>query len=101
MVRGLIIVSTWIAVVTALAAPQRVYGDAVPSLRGDVPPEVADTQADPVILEPIRPLFPASTGTIPRARDCGTVEVMMMSAGALFLLMINFTPNFTRPRRGT
>ena len=99
MMRGMIVWGVWIVVAAALAAPQRVFGDTAPSLNGDVPPAQADTPEDPVIEEPIRPLFPVGTETIPTARQCGTAEVLMMSAGALFLLMFNLTSNFSRAQR--
>ena len=97
--REIIIWGIWIALAAALAAPQRVLGDTAPSLNGDVLPEQADSLADPVIEEPSRPLFPVGTGTMPTARECGTLEVLMMSAGALFLLMFNLTGNFSRAQR--
>ena len=100
MMRGLVIASIWIAVVTALAAPQRVLGQAAPSLNGDVPPEVADAPADPVILEPIRPLFPDGTVNIAQARKCGSSDVLMMSSIAGLLLMLSVAP-IGRARRGT
>ncbi len=93
--RGIILWGIWIVVASVVFAPQRVLGQGIPSLIGDVPPE----PADPVIVEPIRPLFPQATGTIPTARECGTVEVLIMSAGALFLLLFNFTDDFVRARR--
>ena len=100
MLRGMIIGGIWIAVVAALAAPQRVLGQAAPSLVGDVLPEVADTPADPVILEPIRPLFPDGTDNFAQARDCGSSDVLMMSSFAVLLLMLSVAP-IGRARRGT
>jgi len=100
MLRGLIIWGIWIAVAAALAAPQRVYGDAAPSLHGDVAPEFADTPADPVIVNPIRPLYPDGIDNIARARDCGSSDVLMMSTFAVLLLMLNVASN-GRTRRGT
>ncbi len=100
MMRGLIIVCIWIAISSAMAAPQRVLGQAVPSLYSDVPPEFADTPADPVILEPIRPLFPDGAGNFAQARNCGSSDVLTMSSFAVLLLMLNVASN-GRARRGT
>ena len=100
MLRGLIIWGIWLALAAALAAPQRVFGQAAPSLNGDVPPEFEDTPADPVILEPIRPLFPDGTDNIAQARDCGSPEVFVLSSVAWLLLMLNVASN-GRSRRGT
>ena len=100
MMRGMIVGGIGIAVAAALAAPQRVLGQAAPSLIGDVPPELVDTPADPVILEPIRPLFPDGINSIPQARKCGSSEVLMMSSFAGLLLMLNVAP-IGRARRGT
>ena len=99
--RGLIIWGIWIALAAALAAPQRVLGQAGPSLIGDVPPELADTPVDPVIVNPIRPVFSDGGDNFSGVRDCGSSEVLMMSAGAMFLLMFNLTGNFSRARRQT
>lgn len=99
MMRGMIIWGIWLAVATALAAPQRVLGQAAPSLIGDVPPEFVDTPADPVILEPIRPLFPDGTDNIARARNCGSSDVLMMSSFAGLLLMLNVAPIGRAQRR--
>ena len=100
MMRGLVIVCIWIAVASALAAPQRVLGQTVPTLYGDVPPESANAPADPVILEPIRPLFPDGTVNIAQARKCGSSDVLMMSSFAGLLLMLNVAP-IGRARRRT
>lgn len=100
MLRGLIIWGIWLAVAAAPDAPQRVFGQVAPSLNGDMPPEFADTPADPVILEPIRPLFPDGTDNIAHARDCGSSEVLMLSSVAWLLLMFNVT-SIGRARRGT
>lgn len=100
MMRVIILCGIAVFAAVVLAAPQQVVGEAIPSLIGDVPPEVADIPADPVILEPIRPLFPGGTDNIVRARDCGSPEVLMMSAGAWLLLMLNVASNPGRARRG-
>jgi len=90
--RGLIIWGIWIALAAALAAPQRVLGQAVPSLNGDVPPELADTLVDPVMVNPIRPLLPKGNDNFAIARDCGSSDVLMMSSIAGLLLMLNVVP---------
>ena len=100
MMRRIIVGGIWIAVAAALAAPQRVLGQSVPSLNGDVPPEFVGTPADPVILEPIRPLFPDGINNIPQARKCGSSDVLMMSSFAGLLLMLSIAP-IGRARRGT
>ena len=99
MLRGIIIWGIWIAVAAALAAPQSVYGDVAPSLHGDVLSELADTPQDPVIEEPIRPLFPNGVDAVPSARACGSSDVLMMSSFAGLLLMLNAASN-GRTRRG-
>lgn len=100
MMRGLIIWGLWIAVALVVAAPQRVLGAPDSSAIGGAATEPTDTPADPVILEPIRPLLPESTDRVVRPRDCGSSEVLMMSAGAWFLLMLNLAPRRHWARRG-
>ena len=100
MMRRIIVGGIWIAVAAALAAPQRVLGQAAPSLYGDVPPEFVGIPADSVILEPIRPLFPDGTVNIAQARKCGSSDVFMMSSFAGLLLMLSVAP-IGRTRRGT
>lgn len=99
MIRGMIVGGIWIAVVAALAAPQRVLGQVTPSLNGDVAPEFADTPADPVIEEPIRPLFPDGVDAVPSARNCGSSDVLMMSSLTGLLLMVNLASNGRTRRR--
>lgn len=92
MIRGLIIWGIWIAVASALAAPQPVFGAPDSSAIPGEATEPTETPADPVILEPIRPLFPEGGDNVVRPRDCGSPELLMMSAGAWFLLTLNLTP---------
>ena len=99
MLRGFIIWGIWIALAAALAAPQRVLGQAAPSLIGDVPSELAHTPADPVIEEPIRLLLPDGYDNFTQAQDCGSSDVLMMSSFAGLLLMFNIAP-IGRPRAG-
>ena len=100
MLRGMIIWGIWIALAAALAAPQRVLGAASSSASGDAATEPTSVPVDPVIEEPIRPLFPDGTNNIAHARDCGSPEVLMMSSVAWLLLMFNVASN-GRARRGT
>ena len=85
----------------ALAAPQRVLGATASSGGGDAVAEPTWAPADPVIEEPIRPLFPNGTDRVARARDCGTPGVFMMSASAWFVLMLNFASDRGRMRHTT
>ncbi len=100
MMRGLIIVGIWVAVVTALAAPQRVFGDTTLPANGNAATQVPGEPVDPVILEPIRPLFPDETDAFAQARDCGSSDVLMMSPVAGLILMLNVASN-RRARRAT
>mgnify|MGYP001593237907 FL=1 len=96
--RGWIAWGFWITVAAALAGPQQVIGAPTASERGDASTAPPNAPADPVILEPIRPLLPDQTSpTAGGARDCGSPEVLMMAAGALFSLMLNLIPRRTRP----
>lgn len=100
MMRGLIICGLWIAVASVLAAPQKVLGAPDSSAMVGAAIEPTETPADPVILEPIRPLFPEGADNVVRPRDCGSPEVLAMSAGAWFLLMLNLAPRHHGVRRG-
>ncbi len=87
----------WIAAAAALAGPQQVIGAPTASDSGDASTALPNAPADPEILEPIRPLLPDQTslGAV-RTRDCGSPEVLMAAAGALFSLMPNLVPRRTR-----
>ena len=91
--RGWIAWGLWIAAAAALGEPQQVFGVPVASEGRDASTTLPNTPADPVILEPIRPLLPDQTV---RTRDCGSPEVLMMTAGALVSLMPNLAPRRTR-----
>ena len=99
MMRVIIVYGIAVFAAGVIAAPQQVVGQATPSLIGDVPPELADTPADPVILEPIRPLLPDAADNVVRPRDCGSPEVLMMSSVAWLLLMLNFASKSGQARR--
>lgn len=99
MMRGLIIVSIWVTVVTVLAAPQRVLGGTPLAANGDAATQPPGEPVDPVILEPIRPLFPHGTDNSVQARDCGSSDMLMLSSVAGLLLMLNIASN-ERARRG-
>jgi len=87
----------WITVAAALAGPQQVIGAPTASESRDASTAPPNARADPVILEPIRPLLPDQTNPATvRTRDCGSPEVLMMAAGALFSLMLNLVPRRTR-----
>jgi len=95
--RGWIAWGLWITVAAALAGPQQVIGALTASESGDASTAPPNAPADPVILEPIRPLVPDQTSPAAvRTRDCGSPEVLMMAAGALFSLMLDLVPRRTR-----
>ncbi len=100
MMRGMIVGGIWITIVSTLSAPQRVLG--APSLpaSGDAATVPMNVPVDPIIEEPIRPLFPDGTDNIVHARHCGSSDVLMMSSLAGLLLMLSVVP-VGRARRGT
>jgi hypothetical protein len=99
MIRGMIVAGIWITVAVALAAPQRVLCAPSSSASGDAATQPSGAPVDPVIEEPIRPLFPDGIDDIAQARDCGSSEVLMMSSVAWLLLMLNVASNGRARRR--